>query len=401
MNKSKMVSVRQYIDRREEISIRMNEIADLAEKENKREFTDAEKAEIEMLDREMSVLNVRIASADKSGYVKVEARELAFDNFIREAIKNQAKQNNVLQREFGGIMSTTSGVDGMIPLTINDIVQPLEEGLILDKVGLPLYTGLAGDFVWPVVGAVEASVLGEAVELGDSKIPFSKIKPSPKRVGITIPITNQTINQTIGVAYEIVKQQIPQAMARTLNKCMFGTDATVTHGLVGPFFDIVKNGTAVALSSLTTKAKKKAANYITFAGELPTYKELVAMRGLAMMKGVEAAYMCYVMDEYTKAMLETTPVDAGSGKMVVENGMIAGVPVFCTNYINTGEDTFIGFGCWGYEPLQQFGEQRLIIDPYSEAKTDTVRVTLNADWDMTTLRKEAFVLGKCAAGAGS
>lgn len=393
MNKGMKVDVRQYIARREEIRNEINAIVDKAEAENKREFTDDEKTALEHYKRELNVIDLKIATADKSGKVEISQREVEFDKFLREAWNNQAMQNSTLQRE--AIMTT--GVEPLIPLTINDIIKPLEEGLILKLVGLPMMTGLAGDYVWPVVGNIEAEVAGEAVELTDKKVDFSKIKPNPKRVGVSVTITRQTVYKTDGVAYEVVRQQLPQAMARTLNKCMFGTDASVSHGLTGPFFDIVKTGTATPISGLKTKAQKKAANYISFAGALPTYKELLAMKALCLLKGVEPNAMGYVMDEYTKAMLEATPKDDALGTPIVENGKIAGIPVFTTNYINTEEKTFIGFGCWGYEPLQGFGEMSFVIDPYTKAKSDSVVLTLNNDFAMSTLRKEAFVLGECAA----
>lgn len=391
MNKGKKFSVREYIERREEIKVRMNEIADLAEKENKREFTEAEKIELKNLEREMNVYDVKIASAGKTGYVEVSARELEFDAYLREAMKNQGKQNNVLQRE----AMLTTDVDAMIPLSVNDVVKPLEEGLILGQLGLPVMTGLNGDFVWPVAGSIEAEVAGEAVELSDKKIDFSKIKPNPQRVGVSVTVSAQTIWKTNGVAYEVVKQQLPQAMARALNKAVLGTEE-VSHSLVGPFAALAKK-TGVALTALKTKEQKKTAQLINFAGELPTYKELVAMKGLCLLKGVEGNYMAYVMDEYTKAMLECTPIDEGSGRMVIENGMIAGVPVKCTNYINSGSNTYVGFGCFGYLPLQGFGDMRFVIDPYTKAKNDSVVLTLNEDWAATVLREEAFILGKCKA----
>lgn len=393
MNKGKKFSVREYIERREEIKVRMNEIADLAEKENKREFTEAEETELKQLEREMNVLDVKIASAGKTGYVEVSARELEFDAYLREAMKNQGKQNNVLQRE----AMLTTDVDAMIPLSVNDVVKPLEEGLILGQLGLPVMTGLNGDFVWPVAGSIEAEIAGETVELSDKKIDFAKVKPNPQRVGVSVTVSAQTIWKTNGVAYEVVKQQLPQAMARALNKAVLGTES-VSHSLIGPFTTLAKK-TGVALTALKTKEQKKAAQLINFAGELPTYKELVAMKGLCLLKGVEGNYMAYVMDEYTKAMLECTPIDEGSGRMVIENGMIAGVPVKCTNYINSGSNTYVGFGCFGYLPLQGFGDMRFVIDPYTKAKNDSVVLTLNEDWAATVLREEAFILGKCAAGA--
>ena len=353
----------------------------------------------------MNALDVRIACADRGGYVEVTARELAFDAFLREHINTRS--SHVMKREFTGMIST--GAQPMIPLTINDIIPALEEGLIISKLGLPLRTGLAGDYCWPTVSAVEAEVAGEAVALTDKKIEIGKIVPNPQRVGVTIKITSQTINQTEGVAYEVVKQQIPMAVTRTLNKLMF-TTGKQTHKLVGPFSDIANTSsgaaTPVTVASLDTMAKKKAARFIKFANEIPTFKELVLMRALTLLKGIEGSYMAYVMDEYTKAILETT--DRGyegesnpgnTGRYIIENNSIAGVPVFCTNYINTEDKTYIGFGSWGYEPIGQFGEQRFIINPYSEDTSDVVRLTLNGDWAFTTLRPEAFTLGELATAS--
>lgn len=403
MNKREKVNVQQYITRREEIKVRLNEIADLAESENKRAFSETENDEIECLKREMNALDVRIACADRGGYVEVTARELAFDAFLREHINTRS--SHVMKREFTGMIST--GAQPMIPLTINDIIPALEEGLIISKLGLPLRTGLAGDYCWPTVSAVEAEVAGETIALTDKKIEIGKIVPNPQRVGVTIKITSQTINQTEGVAYEVVKQQIPMAVTRTLNKLMF-TTGKQTHKLVGPFSDIANTSsgaaTPVTVASLDTMAKKKAARFIKFANEIPTFKELVLMRALTLLKGIEGSYMAYVMDEYTKAILETT--DRGyegesnpgnTGRYIIENNSIAGVPVFCTNYINTEDKTYIGFGSWGYEPIGQFGDQRFIINPYSEDTFDVVRLTLNGDWAFTTLRPEAFTLGELAA----
>jgi hypothetical protein len=98
--------------------------------------------------------------------------------------------------------------------------------------------------------------------------------------------------------------------------------------------------------------------------------------------------------------LEATPIDAGSGRMIVENGAINGYPVFTTEFINYGSDKtkageeYIAAGCFGYLPVNQYGELRVVVDPYSRAKEDIVQVTINGDWSITTLRPEAFALYK-------
>lgn len=382
--------VREILGRMTEIQTRLNAMADLCEAE-KREMNDAEKEEYEALMREAAVLNVRLQA---EGMPTVSgggiSREAGFDNWMKHIARERRTEEVVMARE----AMVVTDAEAMVPLTISDIIGPLEEGLILKTVGIKLQTGLAGDYVSPVVGKIEASFADEAAALTDSEIPVSKLKPTPKRVGVTVSVSSQLINQTQGVALDVVKQQIPMAVTRTLNKVMF-SPTEVNTTVQGPFAVIKKaDATGQLLSALTTKAKKKACSHLKFAGAVPTYKELLAMKGIVLAKGViNDGTAAYVMDEYMKATLESTPRDEGSGLMIVEDGRIAGIPVFCTNEIDEEESDHIGFGIWSYELLGQFGEQRFVVDPVSGAKNDVTILTLNGDWSMTTARAEAFVLG--------
>lgn len=382
--------VREILGRMTEIQTRLNAIADICEAE-KREMNDAEKEEHGALMREAAVLNVRLQA---EGMPTVSgggiSREAGFDNWMKHIARERRTEEVVMARE----AMVVADVDGMVPLTIGDIIQPLEEGLILNTVGIKLHMGLSGDYVSPILGAVEASVADEDMELSDTKIPLNKLKPVPKRIGISVPISSQTINQTEGVALDQVKSQLLPAVTRTLNKLMF-SPVEVNASIKGPFVTIkTADGTGKLLTELKSKTAKKECSHLKFAGEIPTYKELLAMKGLALAKGViNDGTACYVMDEYMKSTLEATPRDEGSGLMIVENGRIAGIPVFCTNEIDEATTDHIGFGIWTYEQLGQFGELRFVVDPMSQAKKDVTVLTLNGDWSMTTARPEAFVLG--------
>lgn len=400
--KKKLVSVDTYQARLREMEVELNAIADACEAE-KREMTAEERTKVECYDREKQIIDLRIRAANANGgYYEVPTRAAQFDAWLRENMKDGLRAfDAAVKRDTTAIV--TSGVKPLVPLTINDIIQPLEEGLIISKIGIPLLTGLRGDYCWPTVSAVEATFAGEAISLSDTKIDFGSIRPEPKRVGISILISSQTITQTDGVALDVVRMQLPLAVTRTLNKVMF-SPAEVSSATKGVFVAAAKE-TAVSVSSLTTKTARKNAYNITFAGELPTYKELLAMKGCVLARGVESdGSMCYIMDEYTKSQLEATPRDVGSGIMIVENDKIAGIPIFCTNYINEENASHIGFGVFSNAPIGQFGEMRFVVDPMSEAPKDATRLTLNGDWSMTVLRKEAFVIGTptvAAAGAAS
>jgi len=373
--KKQKVNVGAYVTRLNEIQVRMNEITDLCEKES-RARSQAENTEFDTLQREAGIITARIQAANASGgFVEVTDREAQFDTFLRSMT---GVTKGVLLRTSTYTGMATGDVSKIVPLTIGDIVKPLEAGLIYNKIGIPVLTGLAGDYCWPVVGSVEASIEDEAVELADSKIDIDALKPNPVRLGITLKMTSQTVNKTDGVALQIVQQQVPLAVQRLINRCMFVT-ATTDMGYNAKF-----HGPFIGCK-----------NTITFAGAVPTYKELLQMKGKVYGEGVENdGTGAYVMHPEMYSILEATPRDAGSGLMIIEDGKIAGVPVFQTAHING-----IGFGMWGMEPLGQFGEMRYVVDPFTGASQDVLKFTLNADWSMSSLRTEAFCLGKFKAEA--
>lgn len=370
---------------REELVEEMRSIDDAvqAREEGQRTLTDEERSRMEQLEREVDTLDHRIRIVERSvnGPDDTVDRSAALVRLVREAVTNRRVLELPLDRpvERSAGTQNLASVEPLIPVRIQDIIEPLEQGLIYSRVGVRLQTGLAGNYVWPVVGSVEASLVGEAVELDDEKIDITKITPVLQRIGITVPVTSQSITQSDGRILDIVNQQLPLSMTRVINRAMFCPEDYATN-FKGP------------LGGATTK--------VTFAGAVPTYAELLQMKGSVLKTGVTPnGTMAYVMDEYMKATLEATPRDAGSGLMVIENDRIAGIPVFCTNYINLDkagaavDADHVAFGCWGYEMLGQFGNFRLVVDPYSRAKEDIVQFTLNADWSMVQLRPEAFALG--------
>lgn len=354
-----------------------------AREEGQRTLTDEELGRMKHLERAVDTIDhrIRMLNLESESGIPGADRGVELVRMVREAVDNrrvlELQLDQPVQRSAG--TQNLASVDPLIPVKIQDIIEPLEQGLIYSRVGIRLQTGLAGNYVWPVVGSVEASLVGEAVELDDEKIDITKITPVLQRIGITVPVTSQSITQSDGRILDIVNQQLPLSMTRVINRAMFCPEDYATN-FKGP------------LNSATTK--------VTFAGAVPTYAELLQMKGAVLKNGVTPnGTMAYVMDEYMKATLEATPRDKGSGLMVIENDRIAGIPVFCTNYLNldkTGAAVnadHVAFGCWGYEMLGQFGGFRLVVDPYSRAKEDIVQFTLNADWSMVQLRPEAFALG--------
>ena len=78
---------------------------------------------------------------------------------IRENASRGQKSEIIFVRDLMMVSDITSGA--IIPLNVQEIIKPLTEGFILDKVGLPMPTGLSGDFVWPMYEMVEAQIAVE------------------------------------------------------------------------------------------------------------------------------------------------------------------------------------------------------------------------------------------------
>lgn len=368
----KTVNVRELVNKYQTNCERISEIADACEKEQ-RERTEAETNEYNALVRENQLLQMKMQAAAAEQLRENPNTAADVSRIIRENMNAGRQTQIMLVRDLVMVADAVPG--GIIPLKVQDILDPLVEGLILDKVGLPMPTGLAGDYIWPTYETVEATIVGEGVALTDTKISMSKLTASPQRIGIAIPVTRQAMMQTEGVLEMIVKKLMPLSVAMLLNKILFSTTKVANATtLVGPFVSLVGKETA-------------------FSAE-PTFKEFNTLKAKVLATGVDGNSLCWVMTKAQKAIAEATPKDAGSGIMVCENDRIAGLPVFTTNYIGEGN---IGLGDWRYQPMGLFGDISFIIDPYSQARKDAVDFVLNVNYATTTLRPEAFALAKVAS----
>lgn len=370
MDKNKKINVRELINKYQSNCERIGEIADACEKEQ-RERTEAETTEYDVLVRENQMLQMKMQAAAIENLRDNPNASADASRIIRENMEAGRQTQIMLVRDLVMVADAQKGA--IVPLKVQDILDPLTEGLILGKVGLPMPTGLAGDYVWPTYEAVEASIAGEGVALTDTKINAGKLTAAPQRVGIAIPITRQTIIQTEGIIETIAKKLIPQSVAMLLNKILFSTTkVTGATTLVGPFVGI------------------QTSDVVQFSKE-PTFKEFNTMKAKVLATGVDGGSLCWIMTQAQKAIAEATPKDTGSGIMVCENDRIAGLPVFTTHYIGEGN---IGLGDWRYQPMGLFGDISFVIDPYSQARKDAVDFVLNVNYGTTTLRKEAFALAK-------
>lgn len=378
--------MRKEFERISELKEQMRSMLDKAEAEQ-RALDATEKEQFENLKTEKELLEMKVerrALEEINNRLSSDRRAL-FSQAVYDVVNHRSLEEysgvvtengiKVVERS-GDVLTDTSDVANLVPVTIGEIIEPLEKGLIIDKLGIKMQSGLIGDLTFPTLAAIEASIQGENAEVGDTEIEIGKIKASPKRVSISVPVSKRAIDQTNYSLQGVVLKQVSLGVARLLNKWMLS--GTPLQGASDGVF--VKDA--------------PSAEYETSL----SFANIVKLETVVMDAGVDvtdgtAAYVC------TPAIygaLKSTPVEKGSPKMILENDSINGYPVLVSNYMDSGT---IGFGVFSYVALGQFGSMDLIIDPYTGAKKNIVNFVLNSDYDIVIARKEAFSIAKKKAVA--
>ncbi len=347
----------------------------------RRNFNEEEMRELNELARERTLLSLQLrggreanAAINEGNSYLVERQSVA--EVIREAVRDN-RQMQLIVREGGTqtpatptttdntIKKAVASAGGIMPLTTGEVIKPLQEGLIYNKIGVKLPTGLSGEYVWPVVGSsLEVEYVGEGVALTDKPFEMSKISATPQRMGITVVLTRESIFNSNGMLEDLVREQMIQAFPKGLNAVLLG--GSTKGNFTSPF--------------ATTKCVTKTVDF--------NFKGLNSQKAAKLALGYSSEGLVWVMSEATKADLEATPKDSGSGIMTVENDRLCGLPVFCSSAL--GEK--IGLGDFRYLVCGQFGTPSFIVDPMTLATEDKVRITINMYFSMSTLREDAFSL---------
>lgn len=372
----KKLNVRNLVAKHQENCDRIQQIADLCEQEQ-RERNSAEEAEYISLKRENDIIRMKLQAADAPA---PQQRESATSQ-LRSLVNAAAPMNRasiMLTRDIDFMTTTDALAAGIIPVAEQEMLKPLRAGLIYDKVGINIRTGLAGGSLrWPLHTAAVGQFADEGERLADSKVSFDALTVTPRRLGIAIPVTKEDLESTQGIVENVVREEMPAAIVDLINDAMFTTSETFTD----------KSGTSKTRKVYGPFVK---ADVIEFTGDVPTRKELLKMKSKVAGSGIKLTHPCWVMTENMKAELEDTKADAGSGRFVCENDTIFGYPVFTTPAIGEGN---IGFGDWSYQAAGFFGQTSLVVDPFTLARNNATDFVLNAQFATATLYKDAFVLG--------
>lgn len=383
-------------NRTKEIDARLAEIESLIKKEN-RKMNDDESEEFRNLSEEKSALLnerdfLRLGCEQfRSGVLpedKLEDLRYAFARLLTNVRNHQpiSEEMRSMVNSQGEIvipntraLTDTSSISPVVPITVGELMLPLNNGIVYDKLGLKIQTGLKGTFNFPAVTGVEATFEDENVEVSDQSISMSKLTGNPKRIAISVPVSNTAIDESNVNLQSLVISLFNTAMANLLNKWMLSKTA-MTKNVAAP------NGPFVAAIAAPAVSVAK--------GVTPKWKDIVALEAAVQKKHLPVTGTSgFVCSSSMIAELRTQDKGTDTGRYIAEavgrgEYQIDGYPVFISEDV---DDNTIEFGVFEYDLLGQFGEVRLVVDPYTDSKKNITRFVFNTRWDNVVLRPEAFV----------
>lgn len=357
-----------------------NAIGDKVETEN-RSLTKEELMEADALECEIRSLGVAIKTATNKNETEAEQMKRSKEihdmcEEVRSMMRGERKQVNINLRAVTAMTSATT--TAAQTTYVDGVIAPLQN-TIHKLVGTKIRTNMKFGAKWVVPGVVEATIADEAVALTAKQVPVSALNTAPKRIGVQVNATNQALEYSdIELVSDVILPAIQNAIETVVNKWMFSATAVAT-GCAGAFVNV------------------DSKNKVSFAGVVPTYAELQKLVGTVRARGVKNdGTFAFVMTSAMAAELRGTSRDAGSGRFIIEDDKINGIPVFETEEIAA---TNIGFGRFSDYLIGQFGSVELKFDNSSHdaAAADVAYWTVNMYMDQKALRQESFALGTVKA----
>jgi HK97 family phage major capsid protein len=261
------------------------------------------------------------------------------------------------------------------PKNVMAYVQALQDGGLYLKVGATNLGTVAADTVVPVTGGSTVGWNTEVAAAADGGANFTKVTLTPKRLTGYADISNVILAQNGQSAEAAVLADLGRNMAKQIDAAMFGSTSVAnapvsiaaTTGVL-TFTESTTAGGAGACLDMLTAIQTIAASHglegnLAFVNDWTLYK---ALKGGAQVSNI-------------------TPMMVGD--------ILAGYPAHFSfapaNVAGTSGDGL--FGDFSKVFFAQFGPSNILVDPYSAALTNEVRLVMNNHFDWGVSQGKAFV----------
>ena len=308
------------------------------------------------------VVNNRNINEDALNVIEMGATEM------RKSGLSYSGQIQLPVEERGDAVAATVATDGkeIVATDKLNILSPLMGKSILAEAGATFLTGLVGNISIPTYTGSTCGWKGELEAADNGKGTFSSVELSPKRLTSYIDISKQFLTQDSVGAEEMLRADIVNSLVAKLEQTIFGDAAGDTTKPAGIFKDA-----EVVAPSYQGVCEAEAA-VTDYSGE----------KRFVMGPSAKSAFK--------QATISGTKSDL---RLLLEDGEVDGYPVSDSSNVVAGG---YAFGDFSELVVAQWGGIDIVVDPYTLATKNAIRLVINAYFDAKVRRDGAIKAYKIA-----
>lgn len=336
-----------------------------------RSFRTKEKAE----KRKFSVLKfINEVATDSLSGLELDAAQEGAAEYDRLGFTRQGQViPSFLLRDILGQSVTEDGdVLGEVRPTV--FMPQLNNKLTVQNLGATVLTGLVGKVPVASSAAVVAQWAAEGKDVEVRKINWAKNMLSPKRNVTRTAVTKDLLRQTS----LDVESYLIRLMQNAHNELV---EAGVIAGAVDGPTGILK----------TTGVK------VIEAGGAITWDDIVALETAVNENNAGKGKLGYLTNAKVWGAMKTTPKVAGGERFIMEEAAgnrVNGYPADWTNIVPSADGSVMIFGNWEDLFVGEWGGFDIVIDPYTQAGSAQIIITINAWNDAIVAEPKSFAVLK-------
>lgn len=276
-----------------------------------------------------------------------------------------------LMRDILGQSAAADGdVLGEVRPTI--FMPQLNNRLTVQNLGATVLTGLVGKVPVASSTAVTAKWAAEGVSVPVQKIEWAKLMLSPKRNVTRTAVTKDLLRQT--------SLDVESYLIRLMQNA---------HN------ELVETGVIAGAADGPT-GLLNTAGVTKIAADGPiTWEKIVALETAVNEKNANKGSLAYLTNAKVWGAMKTTPKVEGGERFIMEEAAgkrLNGYPVDWTNLVPSADGSALVFGNWNDLFVGEWGGFDIVVDPYTEAGSAQVIITINAWNDGLVAEPKSFAV---------
>jgi len=259
-----------------------------------------------------------------------------------------------------------------------DFIDVLRNASSVMQAGARMLGGLSGDVKIPkkTAAASAAWIASEGGAASESEMTVGQVSMSPKTLGAFTDITRQLLIQSSLDVEALVRDDLAQSIALAID--LAGLEGSGSSGQPTGILNTSGVNTVTA-----------------FAGANPTFAEVVTLETAVAEDNALLGNLAYIMPAAMYGALKTTEKASNTAQFVVEpGGTINGYRAIVSNQGTAGN---LYFGNFADLLVGMFGGLDIVVDPYTNSTSGTIRVVALQSIDVAVRHAVSFAYGNDGA----